>query len=170
MMILSIAAIFSFSLFSAKSSHLQSQDITSILKPIASILGINDNRFRGLLSIYHYRDVSLSELIIRKLAHFTEYLVLGIIAGFFCSYLANKTARRGLMAITGILVALIDEKVVQVYFSVGRSSSFKDVVIDSCGYFVGVLIFILLRRLIKLCFLNKAHTAVQNSKSDKIGS
>jgi VanZ family protein len=64
------------------------------------------------------------------------------------------------MIFTGVFVALIDEKLIQAYFSTGRSSSFIDVGIDCAGYFFGVV------ALTFLLFLVRTATGKKNLPAD----
>ncbi len=80
---------------------------------------------------YHY--------YVRKLAHFTEYMILAITVAFPL-YVYGM---RGffLVIFAGIFCvgfACLDEY--RQSFSLGRTPSKKDVFIDSCGVFVGILI------------------------------
>ena len=94
-------------------------------------------------------DMPLSERAIRKTAHFCEYLVLSLL---LCTdvllilkeRLSLKCRKNLLFLLTAptlcALVALIDEFVVQA-MSIGRGPSFVDVLIDTSGATVGMLIY-----------------------------
>ena len=94
------------------------------------------------------------QLFVRKNAHYFLYLTGGIILSAFF-YAQNKANRRYTLytIVTGIVYSMTDEfhqKFVQ-----GRTSSIKDVGIDSLGVITGVVIFILIiyvlrRRKLKL--------------------
>lgn len=101
-----------------------------------------------------YQNMSVSEKkhilkelehIIRKLAHFSIYTVLGFLA-------SSAIGRRKLFS-TGSLITLIfgflyacsDE--FHQYFVPGRSCQFKDVVIDTCGVVTGIVISIAVFRI-----------------------
>lgn len=159
LLLLDICTIFAFSFFSAQSSHVQSKNVTAVLKPVASSIGIYGSDFKGVSSFYHYKDISLSELLVRKLAHFSEYFVLAIFTGLFASSLSDKRKRIALVALMGILIALTDEGVIQLFLSSGRSASFKDVLVDVSGYFTGILTFILCSRIVRYLLSRRAHSA-----------
>ena len=79
---------------------------------------------------------------VRKTAHFTEYLVLGILlTGFFTD--ADK--RPGIWIrnawLSGTIYAASDE--FHQLFVAGRSGQFTDVMLDSAGVLTGVLLAIL---------------------------
>lgn len=85
--------------------------------------------------------MDLANFVIRKLAHFTEYTVLGI---GLCGLMRVLVKRYwGLTAIVlGAVLASLDE--FHQLFIPGRSAMVSDVVIDSCGVVVGSIIFTLI--------------------------
>lgn len=84
------------------------------------------------------RDVCT--FVIRKAAHFSEYLVLGLIAVNFAKALKRQGVAASSLqaAIPGVcaLVPVLDETLQ--LFVPGRSGSLRDVAIDLCGLAVGV--------------------------------
>ncbi len=91
----------------------------------------------------------ISELFIRKLAHFLEYALLSLLccADILCLIKASKTNRRiepfWLISPTFcFLVANIDEFCVQAS-TAGRGPSFRDVCIDTSGALFTTLVFAL---------------------------
>lgn len=72
-----------------------------------------------------------SDFALRKLAHFTEYAVLG-------GLLARAVAGVAALAL-GIAYAVTDE--VHQTFVAGRSGSLRDVAIDGMGVLVGILLY-----------------------------
>ena len=94
-----------------------------------------------------YRDINTEKkeqlikkygLITRKLAHFTIYLVLGVLMLSTLSEYNIKT--KILVSITlCFLYALSDE--IHQLFIIGRSKEFKDVLIDTAGSFIGINIY-----------------------------
>ena len=80
---------------------------------------------------YHY--------YVRKLAHFTEYMILAITVAFPLYVYGMRGI--WLMLFAGAFCvgfACLDEY--RQSFSLGRTPSKKDVLIDSCGVFVGIII------------------------------
>ncbi|MBO5241727.1 MAG: VanZ family protein [Lachnospiraceae bacterium] len=80
---------------------------------------------------YHY--------YVRKLAHFSEYMILAITVAFPLYVYGMRGI--WLMLFAGAFCvgfACLDEY--RQSFSIGRSPSKKDVMIDSCGVFVGIII------------------------------
>ena len=87
----------------------------------------------------------VTDHLVRKLAHFTEFAALGFcMSGFYWNLPWKKPALR-LPASFGscVLAACIDETI-QV-FNPGRGPGVKDVLLDSCGAAFGILLFLLLR-------------------------
>jgi VanZ family protein len=76
--------------------------------------------------------LGLWDLVLRKLAHIAEYAILGAL-------LARATGRSGLALALGSLYAVTDE--VHQLFVTGRHGSPIDVVIDTVGVAVGILLW-----------------------------
>ena len=87
--------------------------------------------------------------VLRKLAHGTEYLVLGV---ELCLLLIPEKPWTAL-ALSGVLAALIDETIQ--LFIPERCGQIKDVWIDLGGFAVGVLLCLMIRR----CRKTKAPSA-----------
>ena len=123
-------------MFSARNADLSTQDSMSI--------GI----FFGRLIVPSFSDMDTQMQIsfagqvdhpIRKLAHATEYAILGfLLTG---SYADSSTKRRKawlLPAVTGSLYAVSDE--LHQMFVPGRSCEIRDMLIDSSGVLIGTCI------------------------------
>lgn len=102
-------------------------------------------RFLAAVGLGH---VGITEHFIRKLAHFGEYLVLGmliqhVVRGFFL-----EAARWiPLWLLTGILVPLCDETCQ--LFTLGRSGQISDVWLDISGMLSGSLLYMGIRAAVK---------------------
>lgn len=85
--------------------------------------------------------MNLCDFVVRKIAHFTEYTVLGI---GLCGLMRVLVKRYwGFAAIVlGAVLASLDE--FHQLFIPGRSAMVSDVVIDTCGVVVGSIIFTLI--------------------------
>lgn len=88
-----------------------------------------------------------SEHFLRKLGHFLEYFVLGVLAVpsarlFFCRF--TQLFAWGYTAI----VALLDELLMQ-NLSVGRGPSIFDVLIDTAGALAAILFLLTIRLLLR---------------------
>ena len=92
-----------------------------------------------IANMFNINNINLLSLIIRKLAHFTEYFILGLLTyNMIHSY--NKKAY--LSVIICVLYAISDE--IHQLFVVGRSCKILDMVIDSMGSISGIYSFRLL--------------------------
>jgi len=98
---------------------------------------------------------NVSMHLVRKLAHFTEYFVLGAELTVYVALKSsnNENGRRWLHAAiplgAGFIAASIDETI-QI-FSSERGPSFKDVMLDFAGVCTGVIIIAMLICVIDLC-------------------
>ena len=85
--------------------------------------------------------------LLRKMAHFLEFSVLGLNLCWFFQILEQKGIHKFTMPLlSGMLVALIDETI-QLY-SVGRSASLVDVWIDTGGLILGASLLLAVQYLI----------------------
>lgn len=80
----------------------------------------------------------IGPLLIRKLAHFSEFTCLGLLLGWLFHGSARGFPGFAASALPGTLAACVDETI-QI-FSPGRSSSLMDVWIDVCGVCTGILL------------------------------
>lgn len=94
-----------------------------------------------------YQDMSASEKrsvlreaehIIRKLAHFSIYTVLGFLASSAIGRRKLFSAGSLITVVFGFLYACSDE--FHQYFVPGRSCQFIDVIIDTCGVVAGIIV------------------------------
>ena len=110
-----LIVIFIMSSFNASISSKQSGFIVNI---ISKILNIN--------------NINLLSIIIRKLAHFTEYFILGIIVANFIKNIHKKPY----YAIIFCILYAISDEIHQIFVS-GRAFQIKDILIDSLGILCG---------------------------------
>ena len=76
-------------------------------------------------------DLGTWDLVLRKLAHATEYAVLGLL-------LLRATGREGVAALGGVAYAITDE--IHQHFVPGRHGAVYDVAIDAVGILIGVYV------------------------------
>lgn len=119
--------IFIMSSFDATNSSNQSNFIVNI---ISNIFNINN------LDILSY--------IIRKLAHLTEYTILGILT---LNMTRQNNIKTNIGIIIGIIFAISDE--IHQIFVPGRSCQITDILIDILGIFIGYIIYKYILKLIK---------------------
>ena len=99
-------------------------------------------------SIVGHIGIEFTEHFIRKLAHFTEYTICGVLLSASFHQLiapvqkdkAYKYLHLTVSLFCGLLVAMIDETIQ--LFSYGRSCEVKDVWLDFSGICLGTLMFI----------------------------
>ncbi len=94
----------------------------------------------SLISKYPLVDVlgeDLLHTLIRKCAHLTIYLILGVMV---CRSFSNEglsQCQRTIIALTICAIYAATDEFHQLHIP-GRSGQFTDVLIDSCGAFIGI--------------------------------
>lgn len=84
-----------------------------------------------------YGNIWALNRIIRKLAHLTEFTILGgVLYVVLRRYIEYGTVVKTI--VVGIVIASLDEFIQ--LFSLGRSSQFSDVLIDTIGVIIGISI------------------------------
>ncbi|GAB6168553.1 VanZ family protein [Clostridium carnis] len=120
-------------LMSHQPGEISSNQSELVLKVFA-FFGINLNSYFG----------ELATLVIRKTAHFTEYLILFLLVyRVLCLYILNSKARIYAIAFV-FLYACTDE--LHQYFIPGRAMAFKDVLIDTTGGIIGFIFISIINR------------------------
>jgi VanZ family protein len=123
-----VAAIIGSSLIDSPSSNVPSVRIASFIAKVLRLLGDQDN------------SVATINIVIRKLAHFMEYLILTLLLtiGF-----SNAVKKQGwaffISAVTAGFVSLVDEAFIQAVS--GRNSSLFDIFVDFFGIGAGLVVF-----------------------------
>lgn len=87
----------------------------------------------------------LTHSLVRKLAHFCEYALLGAHLYFLPSLFAK--VRWQLAFLFGLPIALFDEGLQ--FFVSGRSAAIQDVLLDCAGYLFGLLFLALCMKIFK---------------------
>lgn len=99
------------------------------------------------------------ESIIRKMAHFSIYTAVGLLLmSLVSTYNIKEKNRLIITLITGIIYASSDE--IHQSFVPGRSPMITDVVIDTMGVILGILLIILGKKIIKKYRENKQNMAL----------
>ena len=79
------------------------------------------------------------QLLVRKLAHFSIYTILGITStGFINTFSIKNKSKIGIAFLIGFIYAISDE--IHQMFSFGRSARISDVCVDSCGVAFGIFL------------------------------
>lgn len=118
LMLLWMLLIFIMSSFDATESANQSNFIVNIITDIFKI-----------------ENIELLSFIIRKLAHFTEYLILG----FLTINMLNKNdiSKKYLISILICIIYATSDEIHQIFVP-GRACQIRDILIDSIGSITGV--------------------------------
>lgn len=101
---------------------------------IFSLIGIELNDYFG----------ELATLVVRKTAHFSEYMILFLLAYNVTRYYVNNNRTRILLIAFVFSYACTDE--LHQYFIPGRVMAFKDVLIDTSGGVLGYIIATLIEK------------------------
>ena len=108
----------------------------------ASVSGALSRWLRDLLGIVSQGSEDAGEGLLRKLAHFGEFCLLGMCLSWLLGMLMNKGFRIAAMAVAGgIFTACVDEAIQSL--SPGRNPSLVDVGIDTAGAAVGMMLLFL---------------------------
>ncbi len=139
MVIAWMGLIFSLSSQNAKeSSQLSGGMIIKVLNSVPVLRELPYEQKEEIRNMIHF--------VVRKTAHFTLYMVLGILVYLLCDDFRFRHS-----FITAVLICLIyavsDE--IHQLFSAGRSAEVRDVIIDTFGASVGGTLVILLKKLTK---------------------
>lgn len=97
-----------------------------------------------ITDMFKIENIELLSFIIRKLAHFTEYLILG----FLTINMLNKNdiAKKYIIAIIICIIYASSDEIHQIFIA-GRCFAIRDILIDSMGAISGIYIYKLLRRI-----------------------
>ncbi len=123
-----IAFIWGNSLQDAPHSSVESRWVLDLVQSVFSMIS-------GISHVTMYE--------IRKAAHVTEYMALGFSLSLVLVSFCGRGFAKDVVAL-GFLIACIDETLQ--LFSPGRSSQVSDVVIDTCGVILGLVMVLALRR------------------------
>ena len=124
---------------------------------IASVSSVSSGRVLQLLQAVLRRlghpalAQRLTMHLVRKLAHFCEYLLEGFLL-MLCMRVYSRHPLRHITVpmLAGVLTALTDETIQ--LFSEGRSSQVTDVWLDSAGVLAGILIALVFMVLCRMLF------------------
>lgn len=94
-------------------------------------------------NIFKIENIELLSFIIRKLAHFTEYLILG----FLTINMLNKNdiSKKYLLSILICIIYATSDEIHQIFVP-GRACQIRDVLIDSIGSITGVYLYKLISK------------------------
>lgn len=134
--------IFGFSSQDAEESGGVSKTVTEAILTISPKYGekSQDEKENILLS---------TEKVVRKIAHFSIYTLVGfLLMAFFSTYDLEERKRIFISLVLGMIYASSDE--IHQSFIPGRSPQVTDVMIDSLGVLCGILILMLILQIIMI--------------------
>ena len=138
LVVLWMGVIFFLSSRNAPTSEVESKSITNIIVDVTNSEVTGNERYLLVKKVNH---------IVRKCAHFTEYLILGLLV-----YLAIKNSSLNIKhkyvvtVLICFLYACSDE--FHQYFIDGRSAQFTDVLIDTMGGFTFIVLNVLKNKIL----------------------
>ena len=137
-LVLWCVVIFMFSANNADESNKQSNAVfNTVIEFVNPVYDSLDTTAQA-----EYKDTAT--FIIRKLAHFSEYALLGILA-FINFSKVKKLGYRGLFAAVFSCIYASSDEIHQLFVP-GRAGQVGDVLIDTSGAVAGILLAILIRK------------------------
>lgn len=131
LILMMVFIIIGSSLISGPKSYGFSRNIAVFINKVLHALGEPEN------------TVTTIDLIIRKLAHFMEYLILTILLSIGFSNVVKKQGWALLTStITTGFISMLDEAFIQT--ASGRNSSLFDIMVDFMGIGAGLIVFTLM--------------------------
>lgn len=128
---LAVGFILYNSLQPAVESAAQSSRVVSLVQRVAVVIAPNSAIANATGEAYQ-----LLHEIVRTLAHFSEYALLGALGGWCCmSYTVKKTVY-GIPMVGVIALSMVDEWLQT--FTAGRGAQWLDVLVDVAGGWCGV--------------------------------
>ena len=110
--------------------------------------GITDWIYQLLINVFPNLNIETLHLIIRKLAHFTIYLVLGFLLLNALSHNEQKQSTNFVLALLVSSLYAISDEIHQVFVS-GRAGQISDVLIDIIGSLIGIYGYVMFNKFIK---------------------
>ena len=98
----------------------------------------------------------LTDHIVRKMAHFCEYMLEGFLLTLCLRVYTRRFVRHISWPILGGLLTALTDETIQM-FSDGRSSQITDVWLDFSGVLTGILVGMFCLALCRMCYLLYKH-------------
>ena len=149
LLIVNMSFIFGFSSEKASASTKTSKKVTE------TILEITVSGFREKPRSEQKKLISKTDSIVRTLAHFSEYTLLGFLFALHFSFYNLKTIKKAFLAVAGCLIYAITDEIHQIYVP-GRSFQFSDLLVDTSGGVLGVMVLLIFALIIKKCIKKTA--------------
>ena len=126
---LMVIFIFSNSAASASTSNGMSLTVSEWVRPVLNTVGLHP-------------ETDFLNFVIRKLAHFSEYALLGVLIGLAYRLQPWSWMKGKIALLPFFIIPMLDENLQR--FSSGRSCELRDMLIDSTGMAVGMMLVIAL--------------------------
>lgn len=140
MLLCTFFVIFNFSSQDSNKSGGVSKNITNII--VEKIFKIE-----GQITQEQNQIIDRTEKVIRKIAHFSIYTLVGLLLmSLLSTYKIEEIKRIYISMIVGIIYATSDE--IHQAFIPGRSAQITDVVLDSMGVLFGILLVLLILQIV----------------------
>lgn len=169
LVIISIGGMYYFSSQNGNVSGSQSQIVVNIIDKVRDKVTLkNQNLIKVQTKIYDkLRKLGSKSYIVRKMAHFIIYALIGISLLLFMYVFSKKLMLSSIIAfILSVTYACYDE-----YRQIsipGRSGSIKDVFIDSCGALTGIILTFSIILIIKLIISKTKNTSNKLNKEERV--
>lgn len=169
LVIISIGGMYYFSSQNGNVSGSQSQIVVNIIDKVRDKVTLkNQNLIKVQTKIYDkLRKIGSKSYIVRKMAHFIIYALIGISLLLFMYVFSKKLMLSSIIAfILSVTYACYDE-----YRQIsipGRSGSIKDVLIDSCGALTGIILTFGIILIIKLIISKTKNTSNKLNKEERV--
>lgn len=121
--------------FSSQNSTQSSGTSQKVIKAVLKIVSDVEQEQENII-------VEQMQHIVRKMAHFSIYMIGGIL---LINLVSTYTAKKAWIYawLIGTMYAITDE--IHQYFVPGRSCEIRDVVIDSSGVIIGIVMVVLIK-------------------------
>ena len=128
-------------------SSQDSNESSNISKKTTEILVQNNKKIQSLEEKERIQTIEELETVIRKIAHFSLYAIIGILLIFLNLTFDIKLKRKIIQSLfIGIIYAITDE--FHQIFSPGRSAELGDILIDTSGVLFGIVLGIVLTKIV----------------------
>ena len=146
LLIMWMLVIFCFSSANADVSGGQSMSLT---EKLIGLLGMN----------LPENTVNIIETIIRKIAHFGEYTVLGVLSVLYASSAIPHKKWSWIYALVFCVMYAVSDEIHQ-YFVPGRACSMFDICVDTSGSLAGIYLLFFTKKIIrKIRLINQKTTS-----------
>lgn len=114
--------------------------IIFIMSSFDSVESSNQSNFIVdiIANIFKIENIELLSFIIRKLAHYTEYLILGFLV--INMFTKNNINNLYLISIILCIIYAISDEIHQIFIP-GRACQLRDILIDSIGSITGIYLY-----------------------------